>query len=180
MDLKSMYGKIHGTTLARKKCQSLIELTRAGRLSRSRFDGVIRRGIEPYSNHNQRMTDMAIDLGLDVEVATVCYLHDILEKTPCSLSELKAQGFSKAIIDAVIYLTMDDDLPFTCKMDRAERGGVLAIIVAMLDQLDNLLILEGEDWPGREAAYVRYNKRIQDMQKRWELDFRILFDELGN
>lgn len=148
-------------------------------LARHHFHGLVRRGVEPYMNHNIRMAVMALELGFDHEVVMTAVLHDILEKTTCTPQEMRDAGVPDRVIRAVHYLTVPDHLPPSAKIERAEEGGMLSMVVAFLDQLDNLLVLEGEHWPHRKAAYIRYNNRIQEMQERWADDFKVLFEEMN-
>lgn len=147
-------------------------------LAKKFFAGITRRGVEPYMNHNIRMAVMAMELGFDYKVVMTCMLHDILEKTKCTTTDLQIADIPPDVVRAVRFLTVADSLPASVKLDRAEEGGMLSMVVAFLDQLDNLLVLEGEHWPHRNAAYVRYNNRIQEMQERWADDFKVLFGEI--
>lgn len=147
-------------------------------LAKKYFAGKTRRGVEPYMNHNIRMSVMAMELGFDYKVIMTCMLHDVLEKTSCTKEDLQAAGIPRDVIRAVGYLTVPDNFLPIQKLLQAEEGGTLSMVVAFLDQLDNLLVLEGENWIGRNAAYARYNKRIQEMQSRWQDDFKVLFEEM--
>lgn len=127
----------------------------------------MRRGVELYSNHPLRMGDKALELGLGDQVAQLCYLHDIVEKTAFGYSDLIRAGVPEETVHLLQFLTIDDSIGED-KMEKAERGGPSVQLVAWLDQLDNLTPIEGEWWEGMEEAYRRYNTRMEKMKARWK------------
>jgi len=127
----------------------------------------MRRGVELYSRHPLRMGDKALSLGLGDEVAQLCYLHDVVEKTTFGYSDLIRVGVPGEVVHLLQFLTIDDALGED-KMVKAERGGPSVQLVAWLDQLDNLTPVEGEWWEGMEDAYRRYHVRMEVMKTRWK------------
>ena len=70
------------------------------------------------------------------ETTIVALLHDVVEDTPYTLSDLEKEGFAKEIIDALALLTHDDDTPY---MDyvRAIRDNPIAKAVKLADLRHN-------------------------------------------
>ncbi len=70
------------------------------------------------------------------ETTIVALLHDVVEDTPYTLSDLEKEGFDKEIIDALALLTHDDDTPY---MDyvRAIRDNPIAKAVKLADLRHN-------------------------------------------
>jgi hypothetical protein len=93
------------------------------------------RGGEPYILHVLRVA-LAVE---GEEARLVALLHDLLEDTGVTEGELRAQGYSEAVVDAVLLLTRDPAEPY---LDYVERcaGHPLAREVKLADLADNIAV----------------------------------------
>ena len=48
----------------------------------------------------------------DEDTTIVALLHDVIEDTDTTLDDLKALGFSQAVLDAIALMTHDDEVPY--------------------------------------------------------------------
>lgn len=48
----------------------------------------------------------------DEDTTIVALLHDVIEDTDTTLDDLKALGFSEAVLDAIALMTHDDEVPY--------------------------------------------------------------------
>ncbi len=63
---------------------------------------------EPYINHTLRV----VDAMTTEEEKTVAMLHDVLEDSEMSISDLMEQGFSRPVLEAVADLTKKSDMTY--------------------------------------------------------------------
>lgn len=63
---------------------------------------------EPYINHTLRVVD-AMETE---EEKTVAMLHDVVEDSEMSISDLMEQGFSRTVLEAVADLTKKNDMTY--------------------------------------------------------------------
>lgn len=114
--------------------------------------GQLDKGGEPCMRHLERVANAALaragharlvdDLDVDpMQVMQSALLHDVLEDTPCTASDLRAAGFAPAIVRTVTLLTKP-----TTRVAYSERITTLiaaddlpAILVKMSDTEDNLV-----------------------------------------
>jgi (p)ppGpp synthase/HD superfamily hydrolase len=67
----------------------------------------------------------------------VAVLHDVVEKSEWTLEDLKREGFSDLIIDAVDKLTKRDGEPYDLHIERTKTSS-LSRIVKLADLEDNM------------------------------------------
>lgn len=94
----------------------------------------------PYLNHLKSTASIAYDLGYDETIIVSCILHDILEDTNVTYTELKQQ-FGKEIAEIVYCVT--DELGRNryerkTKTYQKTRDNWKAVIVKICDRLANL------------------------------------------
>ncbi len=62
----------------------------------------------PYVFHPFHLAEQMTD-----EISTVCaLLHDVIEDTEYSFDDIREMGFPQEVIDVLILLTHDDDVPY--------------------------------------------------------------------
>ncbi len=66
----------------------------------------------------------------------VALLHDLVEDTPCTIGELRRQGFPDAVCDAVALLTHEEGVPYMDYIRRI-KGNPLAVKVKLADLMHN-------------------------------------------
>lgn len=90
----------------------------------------------PYITHPLRVALGFIRAG-DEERAIIAVLHDVIEDSDLTAGDLRREGFSQAIVDAVEALTRPDREPYRDFILRA-AANELARPVKIADLKDNL------------------------------------------
>jgi len=96
--------------------------------------------IYPYYYHIKKVADLAVELGYDETIQVAAVLHDVLEDTPLSYSDIK-KAFGETVAEIVFAVT--DELgrnraerkAKTYPKIRANRG---ATLVKILDRIANM------------------------------------------
>lgn len=88
---------------------------------------------QPYIGHPLRV----MNAGQTLEEKIVGALHDILEDTELTITELSAEGFSEEVIDAVHTLSKLENEEYDHYIGRVMRND-LAIRVKLNDLTDNM------------------------------------------
>jgi (p)ppGpp synthase/HD superfamily hydrolase len=111
----------------------------------------------PYAMHPIRVA-----LSLENEVAQiVAVLHDVVEDTPVSLTDLKNEGFAPDIIEAIALLTKPDGADYQAYVEKiAANPLVRAVKIADLTDNMNVKRIAG---PLTEKDL----KRIQKYHQAW-------------
>ena len=110
----------------------------------------------PYILHPIRV--MTRVEGLDAQMAGI--LHDVVEDTPVTLEQLRAEGFSPAVVDAVDSLTHRQGEDYFAYVARA-GANPLARRVKLADLEDNMNVK-------RLAAVTDKDlERIRKYHKAW-------------
>jgi guanosine-3',5'-bis(diphosphate) 3'-pyrophosphohydrolase len=156
--------------------------------------GQTRKSGEPYITHPVAVAGILADLGMDVETIVAAILHDTLEDTPLSRSELES-GFGTTVAELVDGVTKLDKVRFLSQQEAAAesfRKMLLAmardlrvILIKLADRLHNMRTLgamapESRRRIAREtldiyapiAQRLGMNKFKSELQ---ELGFRMLF-----
>ena len=110
---------------------------------------------KPYIGHLLRVAARVSD---SHESMTVALLHDIVEDTYVTLTELREQGFPPAILDAVRALTK---MPSETYFEYIEgiKSNPLALKVKLADLQDNLS--PERRFPGDESLRERHLKALE-------------------
>ena len=156
--------------------------------------GQTRKSGEPYITHPVAVAGILADLGMDVETIIAAILHDTLEDTPLSRSELES-GFGTTVAELVDGVTKLDKVRFLSQQEAAAesfRKMLLAmardlrvILIKLADRLHNMRTLgamapdsrrriarETLDIYAPIAQRLGMNKFKSELQ---ELGFRMLF-----
>ena len=94
-----------------------------------------RDGVTPYINHPRAVADRVRHLGH--EYVCVAYLHDVLEDTKVTYSDLENEGIPENILKAVEILTKSDDISYDEYL-YSIKCNELARKVKIADMLSNL------------------------------------------
>lgn len=92
----------------------------------------------PYLTHILRMVTMALNAGGDQDLPIVAALHDVVEDSVLSFDDLRAEGFSERVIDAVEALTRREGETYPDFIKRCCAGGDLARAAKQIDIEDNM------------------------------------------
>lgn len=91
------------------------------------------RNNQPYIGHPFRV----MDAGQTLEEKIVGVLHDLIENTNLTLTDLSTEGFSEEIIDAVHALSKLNNEDYIHYIERVKRND-LAVRVKLNDLTDNM------------------------------------------
>ncbi len=82
--------------------------------------GQLDKGGAPYINHPFHVAE-----SMHTESETVAaLLHDVVEDTPITLSDLKKEGFPAEAIEAVRLLTKQDGIPYDVYIQRVKENPI--------------------------------------------------------
>lgn len=126
-------------------------LERAIEIARKAHEGQVDRGGAPYVEHPLRMMER---VGPE-EAKIVAVLHDVVEDTPVTLEDLRKEGFSENVVEAVEALTKRPGESYELFIFRAASNDI-ARTVKLVDLLDNC-DLSRIPYPGPED-YERLKK----------------------
>lgn len=90
----------------------------------------------PYISHPLRVA-LAFIRANDEKRAIIAVLHDVVEDSAWTLTDLTNEGFSEEIVDAVKALSRPDDEPYEAFVRRA-GANALAKPVKLADLRDNI------------------------------------------
>jgi len=106
---------------------------KAKRIAEIAHKGQVRLGGEPFINHPMRLT-----AHFDSETRkTVAVLHDLVEDTNWTLEDLRNEGFSDEVVDAVDSLTRREHESYLNFILRAAKNEI-GKEVKLIDVEDNL------------------------------------------
>ena len=78
-------------------------------ITASEFKNRLDKGGKPYITHCLRVMDAMPD---DDELKCIAVMHDLVEDSETSLSQLSLMGFSQRVVDALRLLTHDPKVPY--------------------------------------------------------------------
>ena len=119
----------------------------------------------PYIWHLQGVREitnnMAIRPSVDrCDVEQVALLHDVVEDTTVTIAELKARGFSDAVVDAVRLLTFDATNQTRYEYIEAIKNNEIALVVKIADTLFNLT----QSVHNRDSRRItRYSRQLMQL-----------------
>ena len=105
-------------------------------LLREVFRGQVDDGGIPMADHMMRVWQRVQHL--DEDTQHIAWLHDIVEDTNVTITELISRGYSTEVIDAVFLLTKPNQMPYANYIDHlVASGNRRAIVVKLADNADN-------------------------------------------
>ncbi len=108
-------------------------LERAIHIAMNAHMGQTDRGGEPYILHPMRVM-----LAQKTREAKICaILHDVIEDTETTLEDLRREGFSESVIEAVKAITKIDGEDYQVYIDRVAANPI-ARQVKLMDLADNM------------------------------------------
>ena len=133
------------------KPEDISQLRSAYLFSQSAHSGQYRESGEPYISHPLAVTSILGKMHLDTQTLTAALLHDVMEDTHVSKSEISNQ-FGKAVADLVDGVSKLDKIEFQThadaqaenfrKMLLAMARDVRVILIKLADRLHNMRTLE--------------------------------------
>ena len=132
-------------------------LERAVAIAAAAHAGQTEKNGAPYLLHPLRVM-LAVSTPAE-RIAAV--LHDVVEDTTVTLDDLRAEGFSAEVLDAVALLTHDSGVPYFDYVRRAAEHPI-ARTVKMADLRDNLDPSRLAEFTSRDRErFARYRVALQ-------------------
>lgn len=115
----------------------------------------------PYILHPLRVM-MAVSTA-EQRIAAV--LHDVIEDTPVTIADLRAEGFSEAVLDAVLALTKN---PGEHRLDAVQRTvrNPIARVVKLADVADNMDTSRLGALTEKDHARIEQYKKVRVILER--------------
>ena len=134
--IRETYG---GADLA--LCEKAYEFAKKAHANQKRASG------EEYFTHPCNVAKILIDLGLDAATIAAAFLHDVIEDTPISEGDIKAE-FGDEVLQLVLGVTKLEKIEFTSKEEEqaenfrkifvAMAKDIRVIIIKLADRLHNM------------------------------------------
>ena len=108
-------------------------LEKAAKLAEKAHQGQVDKGGQPYILHPGRVMEQC-----ETETEKiVALLHDVMEDTPYTLEDLRQEGFSEEVLEALLCLTHREGEPYMAYIERVCENP-LAARVKYADLQDNM------------------------------------------
>ncbi len=161
------YEKLEDALQSSGRGYNMDLIEKAYRRADALHDGVRRRSGEAYICHPLAVARLLVDLGMDSESIAAALLHDVVEDTPFTIDEVKAEfGPDVALlVDGVTKLTKiqfssieEQQAENLRKMLLAMSQDVRVMIIKLCDRLHNMRT--GDAWPEQK----RRDKALETME----------------
>ncbi len=161
-------------------------ITRAGRAAASAHEGQVRLSGEPFITHPIAVAKIVADLGLDARSVVAALLHDAVEDTRMTLSEVSkdfgpevaaiVDGVSK--LDWLQFVSREAQLAATVrKMLVAMANDWRVLVIKLADRLHNMRTISVmPEWKQRRTAqdtldiYAPLAHRLGIQELKWQLE----------
>lgn len=113
-----------------------MNISKAEFIAKKAHEGQVDKAGEPYFNHPERVAN---NFAGEEEVM-VALLHDVVEDSEITLEQLKAEGFSDTVLEALDAITRREGETyeeFICRV----KENTIALKVKLADLLDNMNVL---------------------------------------
>jgi (p)ppGpp synthase/HD superfamily hydrolase len=105
----------------------------AKRIATRAHQGQVDKAGQPYISHPEFVASQVIG----DEAKAVAWLHDVVEDTPVTFDDLRAEGLSEAVIEAVAALTKQEGESYETYLERV-AANPLAKAVKLADLKHNM------------------------------------------
>lgn len=133
---------------------------------------------DQFVEHPIAVARLLAERGFDGPIMSAAYLHDVVEKTPVKIDEIR-ERFGPGVAELVEVLSEDPSVEDYCDRKRALRQQILksnrdAVLIYAADRVANL-----RDWVGapaeeRDAIAERLGTSIDERFDLWDEDLRDL------
>ena len=136
-------------------------LDRAIELAKQHHEGQTDKAGKPYIEHPLRVMNQVES----EEEKIVAVLHDIVEDTDISLDDLRNEGFSKEVVDAVECLTKQDGENYDSYIERISFNP-LAVKIKLADLEDNRDLTRLPEVTDKDLERVeKYDKALEKLTR---------------
>jgi len=150
---------------------------KAEKIARTAFEGRLDRSGNPMILHTERVARR----GENEDERIVGWLHDVVEDTHWTLSDLKSSGFSDEVVEAVDHLSRREGETYRAFIERIS-GHPLATLVKMNDLADNrgrCDQLGPNEGAGLARRYDRAIKELSPLAEVYRRDRKIKSQNRG-
>ena len=113
-------------------------IKKAAEFAAKAHEGAVRKGSTiPYIVHPYEAAVIVSGLTSDPEIIAAALLHDVMEDTPYTLEDLRQEGFSEEVLEALLCLTHREGESYTAYIGRVCENP-LAARVKYADLQDNM------------------------------------------
>ena len=112
----------------------------------------------PYVFHPIHLAEQM----LDEETTIVALLHDVVEDTDYTISDLREMGFPETVLEAILLMTHNKDVPYMEYVERIKRNRI-ASIVKRADLMHN------SDLSRLDSVDEKALKRVEKYKRAIEL-----------
>jgi GTP pyrophosphokinase len=135
-------------------------LRRAHELASRAHEGQVRKTGDPYITHPTTVAHMLAQYGLDAETIAAALLHDTVEDTPLTLSEVEAK-FGRQIAQLIDGVTKLDRVRYSSR-EQAQAASIRKMVVAMAKDVRVLIIKLFDRLHNMRTVYaLREEKQIR-------------------
>ena len=155
-------------------------------MARVAHSGQLRRDGSPYVTHCIAAADIAVDMGLDEDSIISALLHDVIEDTNLTHSDI-AHQFGEAVADIVEGVTKLTRVQYTSKEDEqmenlrkmliAMAKDIRVILIKIADRLHNMRTMAYQTADKQRAKsletmeiYAPIAHRLGMQRSKWELE----------
>ncbi len=149
--VEELYLQLEGKVRARRPTEDLAGLEKAYRLAAKFHSAQKRQSGEPYMIHPLAVTNLLVDMQMDLVCLETGLLHDIVEDTSVKLSDIEEQ-FGEEVARCVDGVTKLSKIEAMSREDRqaeslrkmllAMTSDIRVIIVKLADRLHNMRTIE--------------------------------------
>lgn len=137
-------------------------LNKAIEIARIAHEGQVDKGGQPYITHPLRVMNNVET----VEEKIVAVLHDSVEDSDLTLEDLRTEGFSDLIVDAIAAITKGEGEKRQDYLNRVMNNQI-ALRVKIADMTDNMDISRIPNPTDRDRERIRiYKKNIIKLQNK--------------
>jgi (p)ppGpp synthase/HD superfamily hydrolase len=133
-----------------------------------------KQNFEPFVEHPIAVARLVSDSGVDGPLLAAAYLHDVVEKTPVEVEEIR-ERFGPQVAEVVEALSDDPSIEAYGERKRALRRSVLAAgegptLIYAADRVANMRDWRGIDPADREACATRLGTTLAERLDLWHED----------
>lgn len=126
-------------------------------------EGQFRKSGERYFSHPTACAIILINLGMDTESIEAALLHDVVEDTPVTLDELKAE-FGEDIAMLVNAVTKLGKIPYITR-EEAQAENIRKMLIAMADDIRVIIIKLADRLHNMRTLSVRGEQKRRDISR---------------
>lgn len=186
LDPDIMFAALHEKIVKSGMDMDMGRIEAAYNMAKLAHSGQLRKDGSPYVTHCVAAADIASDMGLDEDSIVAALLHDVIEDTDLTHSDI-AKQFGEPVADIVEGVTKLTRVQYTSKEDEqmenlrkmlmAMAKDIRVILIKIADRLHNMrtMAYQTEDKQRRKSLetmeiYAPIAHRLGMQRAKWELE----------